>query len=108
MDVEENGERKHLTTALASEHQDGQWKTGTERSRQGTERRARGASGNLDEVGAEEVGEVGEEEVGEEDNHELIRALGLCLFWVFDPLLTMDATTAVKIWRANLSLPPRQ
>ena len=32
---------------------------------------------------------VGEEEVGEEDKHELIRALGLCLFWVFDLLLTL-------------------
>ena len=93
MDVKENGERKHLTTALATEHQDGQCKTGTERSRQGTERRARGASGNLDEVGEEEVGEVGEEEVGEEvgeeDKHELIRALGRCLFWMFDLLLTL-------------------
>ena len=80
MNIEENGERKDLATALATEHQDGQWKTGTERSRQGTERRARGASGNLDEVGEEEVGEVGEEEVGEEDKRELIRALGHCLF----------------------------
>ena len=32
---------------------------------------------------------VGEEEVGEEDKRELIRALGLCLFGVFDLLLTL-------------------
>ena len=32
---------------------------------------------------------VGEEEVGEEDKHELIRALGLCLVWVSDLLLTL-------------------
>ena len=32
---------------------------------------------------------VGEEEVGEEDKHELIRALGLCIFGVLDLLLTL-------------------
>ena len=46
---------------------------------------------------------VGEEEVGEEDKHELIWALSLCLFLMFDLLLTPGCHHGNGKWRANLS-----
>ena len=46
---------------------------------------------------------VGEEEVGEEDKHELIWALSLCLFLMFDLLLTPGRHHGNGKWRANLS-----